>query len=330
MQNIAINNNAHFLPFKRYFESINLDWQTLSAQQGIAIFSGDSSSSWLSSQQVLRFLEYLELTKQLHWAEDIAQLFDFEAAWPGLETKIKTCNSLVDLVQLMLFEHPKASSHGYLWLEEREGKIYLCNASSSKTNSKLNSQIELYRALLIQRFFQIYLGKDWHTKSILLATDTSPYTMGAPLETITTVGADVTAIEIPYISMGELSQSPSRRWQTPIEAVDKLLINLVGLEKLSIELIAAQLGLSKRTLQRALASQGLSFKQMRRKASIQHAIDLLKQIPSISNDELVHQCGYSAYPNFHRAFKAESGMTPSDIRKQLRQRPRFTLATNSE
>ena len=314
LKDLAINNNAHFLPFKQYFDAIELDWVTLSKEQGIQIISGRTTIGWVSSMEVLRFLEYLEMTHHLKWAYEVANRFDFEAAWLGISDRIKSCKSIVEVVRIILKEHPKTSTHGYLWVEQRDGRTLLCNASSTKTNPMLNSQIELYRVLLLRNILRLYLGSHWQPNYISLACKTSPFAQRDDLYDVTVINSEVSAIEIPHFDLQELHETSSNEKQTPIEVVENLLASLIGFERLSIDLVASQLGLSRRTLQRLLKQDGRSFKELRRKASIRKAAYFLYHYPDMPNDEIVHLCGYSAYPNFHRAFKAEMNMTPAEAR----------------
>lgn len=315
MKDLAINNNAHFLPFKQYFETIKLDWEKLSKEQGIHIISGQTTIGWVSSIEVLRFLEYLEMTRNLNWAYDVADQFDFEAAWFEITDRVKSCKSIVEVVRIILQEHPKKTTHGYLWLEQRDGRTLLCNASSAKTNPMLNCQIELYRVLLIRNILRLYLGKLWQPNYVSLACNTSPFAINDDLCAVTEINSEVSAIEIPYVDIHELHGPSSDDKQTPIEVVENLLASLIGLERLNIDLVASQLGLGRRTLQRLLKQDGRSFKELRRKASIKKAAYFLYHYPDMPNDEIVHLCGYSAYPNFHRAFKAEMNITPAEARK---------------
>lgn len=314
MKDLAINNNAHFLPFKQYFEAIELDWETLSKAQGIHIISGRTTIGWVSSIEVLRFLEYLEMTRHLQWAHEVANHFDFESAWFGITDRVKSCTNIVEVVRVILQEHPKTSTHGYLWVEQRDGRTLLCNASSTKTNPMLNCQIELYRVLLIRNIFRLYLGTDWQPNFVSLACKTSPFAQDDDLSDVTELHSEVSAIEIPHFDLQELHEPSSNDKQTPIDIVENLLASLIGFERLSIDLVASQLGLSRRTLQRLLKQDGRSFKELRRKASIRKAAYFLYHYPEMPNDEIVHLCGYSAYPNFHRAFKAEMNMTPAQAR----------------
>lgn len=318
MTNFAINTIAHFLPFVDYFASIGLDWQRIAKEQGLDIVVGGGHDSWLSSNDVLRLLEYLELSRGLKWADPVSRAFDCEMVWPGITERVHGCSHINEVIMIMLEEQSLASSHGYMWLDKEDGKTMLYNASSSKTHPSLNCQIELFRIQLMIRVIRIFMGEEWIPNTILLASHKSPLASDDPLIHVTKIGAQFSAIEIQDLD-GDKGFYPKANVELSIVGVvEKLLNNLTGLSALDIDLVARQLGLSRRSLQRLLKNNGTTFKEMRRKASIRKAEYLYEQYPTAPIDDIVHLCGYSAYPNFHRAVVAETGMTPAQLKMSKR------------
>lgn len=166
----------------------------------------------------------------------------------------------------------------------------------------------------MRNILRFYLGRHWQPNYLSLASKTSPFTGNDELSAVSDINADVSAIEIPYFDIQELHGTSVGDQQSTTEIVENLLTSLIGFERLDIDLVASQLGLSRRTFQGLLKQDGRSFKELRRKASIRKAVHFLRHYPEMPNDEIVHLCGYSAYPNFHRAFKAEMNMNPAEVR----------------
>lgn len=83
---------------------------------------------------------------------------------------------------------------------------------------------------------------------------------------------------------------------------------------LSISDAACLSGLSTRTLQRRLAAAGHSFSDLLDQVRVQVASELLKNTEA-SVSEVAQQVGYTSQPNFCRAFKRWTGMTPGEFRR---------------
>ena len=76
-------------------------------------------------------------------------------------------------------------------------------------------------------------------------------------------------------------------------------------------------GVSVRTLQRNLHAAGWSYSGLVEEARMQVAMEMLRN-QELSLDEIAHELGYSALPNFTRAFGRWSGTTPSEFRQRHR------------
>ena len=86
----------------------------------------------------------------------------------------------------------------------------------------------------------------------------------------------------------------------------------------SEDMVAHQLATSPRTLQRALDSEGTSFRELRAKFLNKQAQELLRD-PSLRIDRIAKILGYKEAMSFRRAFKAWTGLSPSDFRMSIRQ-----------
>ncbi len=82
-----------------------------------------------------------------------------------------------------------------------------------------------------------------------------------------------------------------------------------------ITAVAKQLGMSTRTLKRKLAEHDTTFSALRDDQRRQRALLLLDN-RDLSIGEVATRLGYSELPNFTRAFRKWTGMTPVGYRKQ--------------
>jgi AraC-like DNA-binding protein len=80
-------------------------------------------------------------------------------------------------------------------------------------------------------------------------------------------------------------------------------------DELSLTEVAKRLHLSTRTLKRKLADHGTTFSAIRDDLRRQRALLLLEN-RALSIGEIAHQLGYTELPNFTRAFRKWTGMTP--------------------
>lgn len=78
---------------------------------------------------------------------------------------------------------------------------------------------------------------------------------------------------------------------------------------------AAQLAVvSVRTLQRRLAAEELTFSELIDQVRAELAMEMLSD-RHFSLDQIRNELGYSALPNFSRAFQRWTGKTPSEYRR---------------
>jgi len=81
------------------------------------------------------------------------------------------------------------------------------------------------------------------------------------------------------------------------------------------DMVAEDLGMTSRTLQRKLSQEGVSYQKLLDEVRQQMAEDYL-QNTSMSIPDIALRLGYSETTSFHRKFKAATGKTPGDFRRQ--------------
>jgi AraC-like DNA-binding protein len=81
------------------------------------------------------------------------------------------------------------------------------------------------------------------------------------------------------------------------------------------DMVAEDLGMTSRTLQRKLSQEGVSYQKLLDEVRQQMAEDYL-QNTDMSIPDIALRLGYSETTSFHRKFKATTGKTPGDFRRQ--------------
>lgn len=117
-----------------------------------------------------------------------------------------------------------------------------------------------------------------------------------------------------YINMAQ-TQTPirSKEWAAASEAVREVLERYSDSE-LTLESIASSLFMSKSRLSRLFQKEiGESFLDYVRNVRINKACSLLKNT-TLTNEEIVRNCGLKDIPSFYRVFKAVVGQTPYQYR----------------
>jgi len=81
------------------------------------------------------------------------------------------------------------------------------------------------------------------------------------------------------------------------------------------DMVAEDLGMTSRTIQRKLSQEGVSYQKLLDEVRQQMAEDYLRNT-DMSIPDIALRLGYSETTSFHRKFKAATGKTPGDFRRQ--------------
>jgi AraC-like DNA-binding protein len=82
-----------------------------------------------------------------------------------------------------------------------------------------------------------------------------------------------------------------------------------------IDTVADSLAMSKRTLQREIAGRGTSYAEIIHHSRMRRACEELDN-PDKTVTEIAFELGYADASNFTRAFRRETGVSPSAFRRQ--------------
>ncbi len=100
------------------------------------------------------------------------------------------------------------------------------------------------------------------------------------------------------------------------DQVDAVLAKTVGADPVTVADVAFRLGTTEHTLRRKLSAEGVSFRELLRAKKIAVAMRQLEDT-EFSILDIAQKLGYSDAAAFTRAFRAETGVSPSLHRKQV-------------
>jgi AraC-like DNA-binding protein len=111
-----------------------------------------------------------------------------------------------------------------------------------------------------------------------------------------------------------LASRPPAEAASTTAIAKRIIEDHLGERLLDLTVIAQHMGLSPRTLQRRLKDEGITFQALYDACRQQVAQDQLQRDTDI--ETIAAMLGYSEPANFYRAFRAWTGVSPSEFRKR--------------
>ena len=115
---------------------------------------------------------------------------------------------------------------------------------------------------------------------------------------------------LPYL----LAQTPSA-WNSPIARIRSVIAERVRGRRPEARAVAKEVAMSTRAMQRLLMEHGTSFRQLLDEVRNEHARGYLSST-SYSDGEVSFLLGFEDPTSFYRAFRAWTGMSPHEFRRQ--------------
>ena len=109
----------------------------------------------------------------------------------------------------------------------------------------------------------------------------------------------------------------ARRGHSPVTLAEivKEVVRMSVLEQIpSLDKVAAGLGMGVRTLQRRLDNEGMTFRQIVDEALLEYSVELLSE-SDIQITKIATALGYSSPSHFSRAFRRQTGISPTVFRR---------------
>lgn len=177
-------------------------------------------------------------------------------------------------------------------------------------------------------FFKHVGGADWQPLEISLQSSVAPnFDQLLPMsgDTKIILGQPVTSLVFPTAMLsaplaGTVSALASHAFEDVPHSlsgvIDKLLQSANDGRIAKLGLVADMLNMSPRTLRRRLVTEGTTFSSVVESWRFKSSIDLIENADT-KVGEIAERLGYANAPNFDRAFKRWTGLSPGAYREAL-------------
>ena len=226
-------------------------------------------------------------------------------------------------------------SEASLWQLQTSGSISYILFSLLEESGHSNKQAQQLAILLLWRFVNVLSGYRWHPTAVSFSfsrpSDDLPYrrVFDAHLEFDSdfcgvVFHASDLELKLPEYDM-DLHEQLRREARTIKEArtrdfaeeVRILMRKNLEMQKVGEESVTCFYPFQRRTLQRKLADLGTSYRELLKEVRTVMAMELLTD-SDVSITRISDRLCYQGLPNFTKAFKKQTGVTPREWRKQTR------------
>ena len=300
---------------------VSIDKLTRGTQ--IKKFNLRSESTYLPIQVLYGFLEHAQ--QKLGVANISSLYLDFDVKdLDDYGMYLATCPDLYTVVLGGIKYDHQLQNNGQLKLEINGSTayFYMTHFDPPSFARQLSEQIEL--TMMLEAFHMI-AGRAWKPLSISLTTKDDHW-----LEDIFEDSDFVTYTEQPYVGFTfktedlnlknpmyrPREQPRGPRFQSRTHLIEEIMSGTTKGFLPSLEEFSHYFGVSRRTLIRDLAQEGTSFTYLLQKNLQSRSLDLLKD-HRLQIKDVADRLGYANTPNFVRAFKQWTNMTPGQFRLTL-------------
>ena len=112
----------------------------------------------------------------------------------------------------------------------------------------------------------------------------------------------------------QLLEHNTQRTTSFVESIEQILSHAIEHDIANLSYVSGRLGLSENTVRRRLKKEGTSFRELFQKKRVAIAIRLLSETHT-NILQIAQKVGYSETASFTRAFRKETGQTPTKFRK---------------
>ncbi|SHG97235.1 helix-turn-helix domain-containing protein [Ferrimonas marina] len=314
-QKIAITSSMNLEPFIEVCEEYKVPWRTIADKHGLPMDDA-AGNQWLPTQFAMRFVHDLAMQTGEPVGRLAGERFDLAKLDHPAAEVMAQAEGLEQAYEVVMTYFRDFNNHVLLWPERIEGQWMLCHRCLFPPTLPGSSQVEWFRVMLMMGLFRPFLPKDWKPEVLWLYTPSPKSALPQALaSTQMRYNAPYGAIPLPFADDFQPFAQPSQStaW---LDSLLALASTYAVLPEFNIHWLARLTNTSPRTLQRRLKDHGVQFRQMRDEARYLQARKLLEST-EMTVEEIAWRTGYSDRANFNRAFRAWSGVTAPQFRRQL-------------
>lgn len=319
---LPLNNALSLLPFLNYYEKCGYDKVPLLNRFGIA-------DNYIQAENYIPTSYTFKIVNEISSILNIKNigiksivLNDYSFLHPYLVTNGLKAENVFDLFFFLSSNQYLMGSHYNVWLEYDNNIIYIFHQRSTSPKIQGLPQGEYHRTIQLISSIRRFLGENWKPEVLYLASSLAPpheimsMTRTGKVFNNKKHGCIPVGISLDNIAenvtVGKLITSENSN------SLDRLRIAIntfIGYKDLDLPFLSEIFGCSKRSIQRELKYNGTTFQNVLIQQKTSYAIKLLNEEISIIN--IAQKLGYSDPSNFSRAFKNQTGVSPSSYHKKI-------------
>ena len=218
---------------------------------------------------------------------------------------------------------------------EIDGAYFWFKRRARSQMGKEEFVVEIYALGVFLQFLKVLLPDEW--KPAWFLTQAPPPTLESPPTGLADRchfgGSDTTAVAIPLerflahdsaaLEEWRAARGPGTHKVVSAAQMERELRRVVDLcviaGRAELPEVAAVFGLSPRSFQRQLSATGLRFRSLVNESRHTYAAKLLRD-STLKISEIAARLGYSQSADFTRAFRKQTGLTPSHYRGHFKER----------
>ncbi|WNC73619.1 helix-turn-helix domain-containing protein [Thalassotalea psychrophila] len=316
---------SHLTPFIKVMESHELPVEELLHRAGLSRKNLDDDENLIFESKVWELIalaseyEGMEnlgfITTQTTPLSDYGTFFDELLNQKNLKTMLN-----------YFVKHMNMQSNCLTyWLSEHKGYFWICRPGTPLL-TRGAWQVEQHVMSLIVKLIRAFIGPKWSPTRIGIQSivDTGIDQFDFFKDTVILPGQKFSSIPVelkyltkkPLITALAITTKAQNIPDSFVTSLKRLLKQHYFGDEWSAIVIASGLNMSVSTLKRKLASYNTTLREVIDEVRFSQAKALLKKA-KINNDKIAKELGYQYTPNFVRAFKRWSGISPTAYQASL-------------
>jgi AraC-like DNA-binding protein len=319
-----------FAPFIDFLGTIGSPVERRLQQARLSLSLLEDGEALVPAMSAYRFLEVVARHEQLGDLGAVvgqrSSAFELGAYGAALQGAT-TVYEYLQLGTRLLSGHSSGTS---IWLKAERTALRV-NQHLTGTPGEGRCIGDLFTLVVTINMLRRFIGPDWHPAEVRLMAGTEKMIQGQEVfgDALLLTGQRHTSFTMPFetlqrpipgtgaMSAGRYAGTSTAQWAMPSDfkgSVEQLIFSLMHDECPSIQFAAEVACLSPRTLQRRLAAAGTSFSALVSAGRLRAAKRWLAG-STMSVTEIAARLGYHEATNFARAFRRQTGVSPSAYRR---------------
>jgi AraC-like DNA-binding protein len=312
----SISSYNNLAPFIRYFEKKGWDWSAIAAQSQMPQLTPDSTHH-LVTKTLMSFISMMAKSYDENLGFNVAKQLTLESLPHSIAHAVKNSDNLSAFLSALIPAFQTLSNHVVVWVENIEGRYFLCHRGNFPPSTEGQFHVEQYRTLSMIRLLQSFIEPDWVPDILWMnnnsVTNRKTFKSYVKCQSNIYTNKHFGAIALPDNFVYRTSIKTETNHTLDLT---KIISSYALLPQFSIRWFSTLINMSTRTVQRYLDKQNVKFTEIKDQIRHNHAITLLAQDTDRSISDIAFSCGYTDIANFNRAFKRWEQVTAAKYRER--------------